>query len=311
MADLTQIDAYFDYLREIHKQTKQPQAESEIADLIILEMAQEQEQGYKLTIEQKKRLKEFRAYLKLYHLLYVDKKKANSWNLERLNSAWHKHLLENNQLNDLFNFRKYLNFAMEWIADNSPFHIQPTTSECLELYYIRIFRQFKGLAEYQFIIDLSKYYPSAMVSTNQLLDTMYGIDFVLSLTETTKGKRETFLAYVHIAEQGQASNIEDKKQGAGAYRYSDGKRFISDQQARKAIQNKPNHKSIFFTIGKDGFVFDKSQFSSLFDTSILFSGLNDLIIDHRKKSFKINTRDKEKIVRKWQSVADIAERLTQ
>lgn len=309
MADLRQIDAYFDYLREKHKIEKQPQAESEISDLIILEMAQEQEQGYKLTIEQKKRLKELRAYLKLHYCLFDDKKKANSWNLERLNSAWHKHLLENNQLNDLFNFRKYLNFAMAWIAENSPLYIQPTTCECLELYYIRLYRQFKGLAEYQFIIDLAKYYPFAMVSSNQLLDTMFAIDFVLRLTDTTKGKRETYLAYVHIAEQGQEQNIDNKMQGTGAYRFSDGKHFIHDKASRPAIKDKPNHKSIFFTIGKDGFSFEKSQFDNLFDTGILFSGLNDLILDHRKKATVINAKDTEKIIRKWESVTDLKNKL--
>lgn len=313
MVDLQKIDAYFDYLREKHKTEKKPQAESEISDLIILEMAeQEGISGFELTIEQRKRLKELRAYLKLYSFMFTDKKKASSWNLERLNSAWHTYLLENNQLNDLFNISKYLKYAMEWISDNSPLHIQPTTSECLELYYIRIFRQFKGLAEYQFLIDLAQYYPSVMVSDNQLLDTMFGIDFVLRLTrltDTTKGKRETFLAYVHIAEYGQEQNIEQKKQSTGAYRYSDGKHFIYDKDIRKAMEDIPNHKSIFFTIGKDGFMFDKSQFSNLFDTSILFSRLNDLIIDHREKQTKINAEDTEKVIRKWQSVAELRKKL--
>lgn len=310
MADLAYLNSFFDDLREKHKQTKHPQAENEIADLIIFELAeQENISGYELTIEQRKRLRELRAYLKLHYLLFDDKKKVSSWNLERLNSAWHKHLLENNQLDDLFAFSKYLKFAMAWIAQNSPLYVQPVTSECFELYYIRLFRQFKGLAEYQFIIDLARYYPNAKVSTNQLLDTMYAIDFVLSLTTTTKGKRETYLAYVHIAEQGQESNIEQKKQRTGAYRYSDGKHFIYDKDIRPAIKDIPNHKSIFFTIGKDGFVFDKSQFSSLFDTSILFSGLNDLIVDHRKKATVINDKDKEKIIRKWQSVTELKNKL--
>lgn len=309
MVDLRQIDAYFEYLREKHKQEKQPRAESEIADLIILEMAQEQEQGYKLTIEQKKRLKELRAYLKLYHLLFVDKKKANSWNLERLNHAWHNHLLENNQLNDLFNISKYLSFAMRWIEENSPLYIQPVTCECLELYYIRIFRQFKAMAEYQFLIDLANYYPCAMVSSNQLLDTMFAIDYVLRLTETTKGERETYLAYVHIAEQGQGQNINDKMQGTGAYRFSDGKQFIIDKESRPAIKDKPNHKSIYFTIEKDRFSFEKSQFEHLFDTGILFSGLNDLILDHRKKATVINAKDTEKIIRKWESITELKNKL--
>lgn len=309
MADLQKIDAYFDYLREKHKKEKQPQAESEISDLIILEMAQEQEQGYKLTIEQRKRLEELRTYLKLHDYLFVDKKKANAWNLERLNSAWHKHLLVNNQLNDLFNISKYLKFAMAWIAENSSLYIQPTTSEQLELYYIRIYRQFKGLAEYQFIIDLARYYPNAMVSTNQLLDTMYAIDYVLRLTKTTGIKRETYLAYVHIAEQGQEQNINDKKQGTGVYRYSDGLQFIYDKAIRPSIKDIPNHKSIYFTIEKDGFSFEKSQFDNLFDTSILFSGLNDLIVDHRNKQTKINIEDTEKIIRKWENVAELRKKL--
>lgn len=313
MADLRQVDAYFENLRQIHKQTKQPQAESEIADLIIIEMAeQEGISGYKLTFDQTKRLKELRAYLKLYHLLYVDKKKANSWNLERLNHAWHKHLLEKDQLNDLFNFSKYLKFAMAWIATNSPLYVQPISCECLELYYIRLFRQFKGLAEYQFLIDLARYYPDAMVSDNQLLDTMFGIDFVLSLTrltDTTKCKRETYLAYIHIAQEGQEQNIEQKKQGTGAYRYSNGKHFIYDKDIRKAMSSVPNHKSVYFTIGKDGFMFDKSQFDNLFDTGILYSGLNDLILDHRKKQTKINIEDTEKIIRKWESVVELRKKL--
>lgn len=309
MADLQKIDAYFENLRQIHKQKKKPQAESEIADLIILEMAQEQEQGYKLTIEQKKRLRELRAYLKLHYCLFDDKKKANAWNLERLNHAWHNHLLENNQLNDLFNFSKYLKFAMAWIATNSPLYVQPITCECLELYYIRLYRQFKGLAEYQFLIDLAKYYPNAMVSSNQLLDTMFAIDYVLRLTETTKGERETYLAYIHIAEYGQEQSIQKKKQSTGAYRYSDGVRFIYDKDIRKAMSSIPNHKHIFFTIGKDGFVFDKSQFSSLFDTNILFSRLNDLIVDHRNKQTKINLEDTEKVIRKWQSITELKNKL--
>lgn len=306
MVDLAYLNSFFELLREKHKQTKKPQAESEISDLILFEMAeQENISGYELTFDQKKRLRELRAYLQLYHLLFSDKKKASSWNLERLNSAWHKHLLENNQLEYLFDFSKYLKFAMEWIADNSPLYIQPITCECLELYYIRLFRQFKAMAEYQFIIDLAKYYPNAKVSSNQLLDTMHGIDFVLRLTETTKGKRETFLAYVHIAEQGQEQNIEQKKKGVGAYRFSDGKHFIYDKAIRPAIKDIANHKSIYFTIGKDGFSFDKSQFSSLFDTNILYSRLNDLILDHREKQTKINSKDTEKVVRKWQSVAEL------
>lgn len=306
MVDLEQLNSFFDNLREKHKQTKHPQAENEIADLILFEMAdRERISGYELDFNQRNRLKELRTYLQLHYLLFDDKKKVSSWNLERLNSAWHKHLLENNQLNDLFDFSKYLKFAMAWIAENSPLYVQPITCECLELYYIRLFRQYKGLAEYQFIIDLANYYPSVKVLNNQLLDTMYAIDFVLRLTETSKGKRETYLAYVHIAEQGQSQNIEQKKQGAGAYRFSDGKHFIYDKASRPAIKEKPNHKSIFFTIGKDGFVFEKSQFSNLFDTGILFSGLNDLIADHRKKATVINDKDKEKIIRKWQSVADI------
>lgn len=310
MVDLEQLNSLFDNLREKHKQTKHPQAENEIADLILFEMAdREHISGYELDFEQRNRLKELRAYLKLHYLLFDDKKKANSWNLERLNSEWHKHLLEQDQIEYLFDFSKYLKFAMEWIADNSPLYIQPITCECLELYYIRIFRQFKGLAEYQFIIDLAKYYPSVKVSTNQLLDTMHGIDFVLTLTENTKGKRETFLAYVHIAEKGQEQNIEKKKQGAGVYRYSDGNQFIYDKDIRPAIKDIPNHKHIFFTIGKDGFVFDKSQFSNLFDTNILYSRLNDLISDHREKQTKINADDTEKVVRKWENVAELSKKL--
>ena len=305
MVDLRQIDAYFEYLRQIHKQTKQPQAESEIADLIILEMAQEQEQGYKLTIEQKKRLRELRAYLKLHYCLFDDKKKANSWNLERLNSAWHKHLLEQDQLNDLFNISKYLPFAMAWIAENSPLYVQPITCECLELYYIRLFRQFKAMAEYQFIIDLAKYYPFAMVSSNQLLDTMFAIDFIAVNREQFK----TYLAYIHIAEYGQQQSIANKKQGTGVYRYSDGLHFIHDKDIRPAMEDIPNHKSIYFTIGKDGFVFEKSQFDNLFDTNILYSRLNDLIIDHREKQTKINLEDTEMLVRKWQSVTDLRKKL--
>lgn len=305
MVDLRQIDAYFDYLREKHKQEKQPQAESEIADLIILEMAQEQEQGYKLTIEQKKRLRELRAYLKLHDCLFDDKKKANAWNLERLNHAWHKHLLENNQLNDLFNFSKYLKFAMAWIATNSPLYVQPITCECLELYYIRIFRQFKGLAEYQFIIDLANYYPCAMVSSNQLLDTMHAIDYI---AVNRKGYT-TYLAYIHIAEYGQEQSIANKKQGTGVYRYSDGVHFIHDKDIRPSIKDIPNHKHIYFTVGKDGFIFEKSQFDNLFDTNILYSRLRELISDHRNKQTKINLEDTEKVIRKWQSVTELKNKL--
>lgn len=306
MADLAYLNSFFDDLREKHKREKHPQAESELADLILFEMAEKEHiSGYDLDFVQRNRLKELRAYLQLHYLLFDDKKKANSWNLERLNSAWHKHLLENNQLNDLFDFSKYLSFAMAWIVDNSPLYVQPVSCECLELYIIRLFRQFKGLAEYQFIIDLAKYYPNAKVLSNQLFDTMYAIDFVLSLTTTNKGKRETYLAYIHVAEQGQEQNIEKKKQGAGAYRFSDGKHFIIDKESRPATKDKPNHKSIYFTIEKDGFSFDKSQFERLFDIGILFSGLNDLISDHRKKATVINDKDTEKIIRKWQSVTEL------
>lgn len=306
MADLERLNSFFELLREKHKRIKHPQAENEIRDLVLLkEIAKENIAGYSFNFEQKKRLKELNTYHNLYEYLFDDKKKASAWNLERLNSAWHKHLLEQNQLEYLFNFSKYLSFAMEWLPQNSPLYVQPITSECLELYYIRLYRQFKGLAEYQFIIDLAKYYPNAKVLTNQLLDTMHAIDFVLRLTETSKGKRATYLAYVHIAEQGQEQNIENKKNGTGAYRYSDGKHFIIDKESRPAIKDKPNHKSIFFTIGKDGFIFEKSQFEHLFDTGILFSGLNDLIVDHRKKATVINAKDTEKIVRKWQSVIDL------
>lgn len=306
MVDLTQIDAYIEYLRQIHKQEKKPQAESEISDLLMFEMAeQEGISGYKLTIEQKKRLRKLRAYLKLHYCLFDDKKKANAWNLERLNHAWHNHLLENNQLNDLFNFSKYLKFAMAWIATNSPLYVQPITCECLELYYIRLFRQFKAMAEYQFIIDLAKYYPFAMVSSNQLLDTMFAIDFIAVNREQFK----TYLAYIHIAEQGQQQSIEQKKQGTGVYRYSDGIQFIHDKYIRPSLKDIPNHKHIFFTIGKDGFVFDKSQFDNLFDTNILYSRLRELISDHRNKQTKINLEDTEKVIRKWQSVTDLSKLL--
>lgn len=117
------------------------------------------------------------------------------------------------------------------------------------------------------------------------------------------------LILFEMAEQenisGYELTIEQKKQRTGAYRYSDGKHFIYDKDIRAEIKDIPNHKHIFFTIGKDGFMFEKSQFSSLFDTNILYSRLRDLISDHKEKQTKINAEDTEILVRKWQSVADL------
>lgn len=252
-----------------------------------------------------------KEYQQLYSdILDFSKRNYNRWNLERLNSDYVEQLQKMDKLEYLFNFRTYYLYGKFWIKVNSPLYREINDNQTLELLYIiRLYRQYKAMAEYQFLIDLEKYYPNAMVSTNQLLDTMYAIDFVLSLTETTKGERETYLAYIHIAQAGQEQSIQKKKQGAGVYRYSDCVQFICDKAIRPAIKDKPNHKHIFFTIGKDGFMFDKSQFDNLFDTGILYSGLNDLILDHRKKQTKINIEDTEKIIRKWESVVELRKKL--
>lgn len=255
-----------------------------------------------------------KEYQQLYSdILDFNKSNYNRWNLERLNSDYVEQLQKMDKLEYLFNFRAYYLYGKFWIKLNSPLYRDIDDNQTLELLYIiRLYRQFKAMAEYQFIIDLARYYPSAMVSTNQLLDTMYGIDFVLSLTrltDTTKCKRETYLAYVHIAEYGQEQSIEQKKQGAGVYRYSDCVQFICDKDIRPAIKDIPNHKNLFFTIGKDGFIFEKSQFDKLFDTSILFSRLNHLIIDHKEKQTKINIEDTEMLIRKWESVTELRNKL--
>lgn len=255
-----------------------------------------------------------KEYQQLYSdILDFSKSNYNRWNLERFNADYVEQLQKMDKLEYLFNFRAYYLYGKFWLKINSPLYREIDDNQALELLYIiRLYRQFKAMAEYQFLIDLAKYYPDALVSDNQLLDTMFGIDFVLSLTrltDTTEIKRETYLAYVHIAEYGQEQSIEQKKQGTGVYRYSDGKRFIYDKESRPAIKDIPNHKSIFFTIGKDGFMFEKSQFDNLFDTSILFSGLNDLIVDHRNKQTKINTEDTEMLVRRWESVTELKNKL--
>lgn len=245
--------------------------------------------------------------IKEYQQLYSDildftKSNYNRWNLERLNADYVEQLQKMDKLEYLFNFKTYYLYGKFWLKLNSPLYRDIDDNQTLELLYIiRLYRQFKAMAEYQFLIDLAKYYPSAKVSSNQLFDTMHAIDFVA----VNREERTTYLAYIHIAQAGQEQNIDDKKQGTGVYRYSDGVQFIYDKDIRPAIKDIPNHKHIFFTIGKDGFVFDKSQFSSLFDTNILYSRLNDLISDHKEKQYKINAEDTEMLVRKWQSVTDL------
>lgn len=234
-------------------------------------------------------------------LLDFSKGDYNCWNLERLNSDYVEQLQKNDKLEYLFNFKTYYLYGKFWLELNSPKYKKPDTQALELLYMIRLYRQFMGMAEYQFLIDLAKYYPNAKVSSNQLLDTMHAIDFIAINREDYT----TYLAYIHIAQAGQESSIEQKKKGTGVYRYSDGIRFIYDKESRPAIKDIPNHKSVFFTIGKDGFVFEKSQFDTLFDTNILYSRLNDLIADHKEKQEKINAEDFELLIRKWQSVADL------
>lgn len=248
---------------------------------------------------------------KEYQQLYSDildfrKSNYNRWNLERLNADYVDQLQKMDKLEYLFNFRAYYLYGKFWIKVNSPLYREMDDNQALELLYIiRLYRQFKAMAEYQFIIDLANYYPNAQISSNQLLDTMHAIDFI---AVNRKGYT-TYLTYVHIAEQGQEQSIQKKKQGTGVYRYSDGIQFIHDKYIRPSLKDIPNHKHIFFTIGKDGFVFDKSQFDNLFDTNILYSRLRELISDHRNKQTKINLEDTEKVIRKWQSVTELKNKL--